>query len=111
MTQFLVDRARKRDSLKRGGDRQRMPFEFSVGELASIGSFELESLAEANQAFRQFQQEFPRPGEVAYYRWCSGLTIEETAAALEISEGQVSKDWRFAQVWLLNELGESGISD
>ena len=111
MTQFLIDRARKRDSLKRGGDRQRMPFEMSVGELASLESFELGSLAEANEAFARFQQEFTRQGEVAYYRWCSGLTIEETAAALEISESRVNKDWRFAQAWLLNEMGGSGNSD
>jgi RNA polymerase sigma factor (TIGR02999 family) len=104
MTQFLVDLARKRDSLKRGGDRQRMPFDISVGELVSLESFDLDSLSGANAAFGRFQQEFTRQGEVAYYRWCSGFNIEETAAALEISESRVSKDWRFAQAWLLREL-------
>ncbi len=104
MTQYLVDRARKRDSLKRGGDRERVDFEFSVGELVSLDSYDVDSIARVNRALATFQETFPRQGAVAYYRWCSGFTIEETAAALEISADRVSKDWRFAQAWLLNEL-------
>ena len=104
MTQYLVDRARKRDSQKHGGDRQRVDFDFSVGELVSIDSYDVDSIAQVNRALATFHEEFPRQGAVAYCRWCSGFTIDETASALEISPDRVSKDWRFARVWLLNEL-------
>jgi RNA polymerase sigma factor (sigma-70 family) len=47
----------------------------------------------------------PRKSEVVELRYFGGLSLEETAEALHVSIDTVKRDWRFAKLWLLRELG------
>jgi RNA polymerase sigma factor (TIGR02999 family) len=100
MSQFLIDHARSRGRLKRGGDHKRMPLKVSTGELAATAQFDALDLAAAGEAFKLLQSQYPRPASVAYLRWMQGNTIDQVAAALDIAPSTVSDDWKFAQAWL-----------
>jgi len=106
MSQFLIDHARSRRRLKRGGNRKRVPLEVSSGELATTTKFDAFDLAAAGEAFKALQSQYPRPASVAYLRWMQGSTIDQIAAALDISPSTVSDDWRFAQAWLRRMVNE-----
>ena len=107
MSQFLIDHARARNRLKRGGDRTRVSFEVSTGEFAATETYAVEDLARAGEAFKSLQAKYPRPASVAWLRWVQGCTIAAVAEALGIAESTVSDDWKFAQAWLRRALGAS----
>jgi DNA-directed RNA polymerase specialized sigma24 family protein len=52
-----------------------------------------------------------RKARVVEMRFFGGMSVEETAALLEVSPGTVMRDWRLAKVWLLRELSGSGLHD
>jgi RNA polymerase sigma factor (TIGR02999 family) len=105
MNQILIDHARHRGRLKRGGDRQQIPFEVSVGELVSTQGLDKDELVMISGAFKRLQEAFPQQAVVASMRWHRGLTIEQTADVLGETTQTVTKDWKFAQAWLRSELG------
>ena len=80
MSQFLVDHARHRGRLKRGGDRQRVPLDINAGELVSTRTHGGEELAMAMVAFQQLQTHFPQQATVAWLRWVQGWTIALASA-------------------------------
>ena len=96
---ILVDHARKQRSAKCGG-----PFPAPMDE-ALLGSkvrgVEMEALDEALTALSKVD---PRKGRVVELRFFGGLSVEETAEILEVSEETVTRDWRVAKTWLLREL-------
>ena len=55
-------------------------------------------------AFKELEKHDPRKGRIVNLRYFAGLTIEETAVALEISVGTVEREWRFIRTWLQSEL-------
>jgi RNA polymerase sigma factor (TIGR02999 family) len=100
MRQILVDRARQRDAVKRGGDRERttltsrhLPFEM-----------ELEKVLDLDHALDKLTQLNERQGQVVECRFFGGLTHEETAEVLDVSERTVRRDWTKAQMFLHREL-------
>lgn len=100
MRRILIDYARSRKALKRGGDAQPVPLE--EGMLAeSPASVDLLALDEALNHLKSFD---PRKSRVVELRFFGGLTIEETASALDVSPDTVMRDWRFARSWLRREL-------
>lgn len=100
MSQFLVDHARHRSRIKRGGDRQRVPLNVSAGELISTRTHDSDDMARAMDAFQQLQEHFPQQASVAWLRWVQGWTIDQIAVTLEIPSGTASNEWRLAQAWL-----------
>jgi RNA polymerase sigma factor (TIGR02999 family) len=106
MRRILVDRARQRESLKRGGDRQRVD-----GELAESATVEppAEQVIALDGALERLAAFGQRRVDVVMLRYFAGLSVEETAAALGVSEGTVKNEWRFARAWLRRELGESSV--
>ena len=104
MGQFLVDHARNRDRIKRGGGRKRTPFEFAEGELESFDEDMLNSGPIAFEALARLEVQSPRSAEVAWLRFVMGLNIAQTAIALEISERSVVSDWQYARAWLKSEM-------
>ena len=107
MGQFLVDHARTRSRLKRGGDRKRMPLEVNAGELARLDSFDEHAGASLVKALEELEQSAPRQAEVAWLRYIAGLSLEQTAEALDISPRTVTNDWQYAQAWLRRALSEA----
>ncbi len=110
MRQILVDDARKRKSLKRGGERSdpasalganasppaRSPavFESDPAEVLAI-----------HEGLDRLALHDPRKAEVVMLRYFAGLTVDETAEALGVSPRTVDNDWSFARTWLYRELG------
>jgi RNA polymerase sigma factor (TIGR02999 family) len=100
MRRVLVDAARERDALKRGGGALSLALdEALVGTPAP--SVDLVALDEALESLAALD---PRKARVVELRYFGGLTIEETAAEVGVSVDTVARDWRVARLWLLRQL-------
>jgi len=103
MREILVDQARRKASLKRGGHGQRV--ELSEG-LALIEP-PADDLLALDEAIGQLQIEKPHVAEIVLLRHFAGLSLEETAAVVDKSVSTVTRDWRYARAWLAGRLGEA----
>jgi RNA polymerase sigma factor (TIGR02999 family) len=106
MRRILVDRARSRASLKRGGGARRADRSTEVNfdampDLDSTRDLELVAL---DDALREFERLEPRRSRVVELRFFGGFSVEETAEALGISPQSVMRDWKLAKAWLMREL-------
>ena len=101
MRQVLVRAAEKRATKKRGGGQVAVPLDEERDGVA----FDPHRLIDLDAALSALEKENPRQARVVECRFFAGLSVEETAAALEISEPTVKRDWRFARAWLAEELG------
>jgi RNA polymerase sigma-70 factor (ECF subfamily) len=100
---ILVDHARKRRYAKRGGGQVEIPLdEVLLGTRAR--GVEVEALDEALTALAKTDA---RKARVVELRFFGGLSLEETAEVLEISEETVTRDWRVAKAWLFRELART----
>src|SRR4030095_5720155 len=99
MRQILIDKARARHSLKRGGVQQQISLTAADGELKH--SRDLLALNEALEALAQFD---PKKSQIVELRFFGGLTIEETAEVMGVSAPTVERSWRAARAWLQTEL-------
>lgn len=100
MRRILVDHARSRSYLKRGGAAQRVSFD-EAATLAEDRAAELVALDDALQELAKFD---PRKCLVVELRYFGGLSMEETAEAAGVSVPTVTRDWNTAKAWLLREL-------
>ena len=103
---ILVDYARKRGTAKRGGELH-IPLDEAVLGSRARG-VEVEALDEALTALSKIDQ---RKSRVVELRFFGGLSVEETAAVLEISEETVKRDWRAAKAWLFRELTQTNAKE
>ena len=101
MRRVLVDLARTRDRLKRGGGQLQVSLSEAAGVPASHG-IDFVALDEALVALEQLN---PRQSRVVELRFFGGLSLEETAHVLDVSVGTVRRDWSLAKAWLFRELG------
>ena len=108
MGQFLVDHARSRDRLKRGGGQRPVSREICDGELSGPDSVDSDEIACLLGALTALELEAPRKAEVVWLRYVVGLSIEQVATVLEVSRRTVIDDWGFAQAWLRRRLAEGG---
>jgi RNA polymerase sigma-70 factor (ECF subfamily) len=100
MRQILIERARARGALKRGGGGPRVTLDEALiagGER----SIDLVALDEALERLAQFDPEQARLVELRFF---GGLTVEETAEAMDISPATVKRHWAVARAWLAREL-------
>jgi RNA polymerase sigma factor (TIGR02999 family) len=100
MRQIIVDQARRRLAHKRGGRAQRLDIEdvdVPVEERA-------EELLALDAAVDKLERENPRLAEVVNLRFYAGLSVEDTARTIDISERTVKRDWRLARAYLYEEL-------
>lgn len=122
MRRILVDHARARLSSKRGGGVPVLSLDelTSPGEDADAPAVEIESIASAggegdsdediaaiDEALNRLAQIDQRQVDVVQMRYFAGLTIEETAQALGISDATVKREWVMARAWLKRELSRS----
>ena len=100
MRRILIDVARSRRSLKRGGTAAHVPLddEILVSHTPRI------DLLELDEALKSLAAVDPRKARVVELRFFGGLSVEETAEALKVSPETVHRDWRLAKDWLLHEL-------
>lgn len=99
MRQILVDAARARRVAKRGGGAIRVSLD--VDMLPGNSRPDVVALDDALEALEALD---PRKCRVVELRFFTGLTVEETAAVLDVSTDTVSRDWTFAKTWLSREL-------
>lgn len=101
MRQILVDTARRRRAQKRGGDEA--PVTLDEGRIGQAESLAIEVLA-LDEALEKLSQLDPRLTKLVELRFFGGLTVEETAAVLDLSERTVKRDWRKARAFLVQQL-------
>lgn len=103
MRTILVDWARSRRSLKRGGTMQ--PLQLNEALVSEPADTDLVAVDEALQALSAVD---PRKARLVELRFFGGLTVEETAEVLKVSVGTVMREWRLAKEWLRQELDAQG---
>jgi RNA polymerase sigma-70 factor, ECF subfamily len=107
MRRIVVDAARTRHSLKRGGRAEHVPFE---EELVVSAERDGEVLA-LDDALIDLAKTDPRKSRVVELRYFGGLSVEETAEVLRVSPQTVMRDWKMAKLWLLKALRNLEVSD
>jgi RNA polymerase sigma-70 factor, ECF subfamily len=100
MRRILIDFARSRNYQKRGGNFAHIQLEEAVTVSAVVGS----ELLAVDEALKQLAAVDTRKSEIVEMRFFGGLTVEEIAAALQVSSETVMRDWKLAKAWLLREL-------
>lgn len=103
MRNILVDYAVKKKAQKRGGDRQRV----TLGKQNLATEINLHDILSIHQALEQLAKIDERQVRVVECRFFGGMTLKETAKALDISTATVSRDWKMARAWLNRELAGS----
>ncbi len=104
--QILVDHARSRLSAKRGGGNLFLQLEESVAETPSREV----NLVALDDALMDLARLDPQQARVVELRFFGGLSIEETAEVLAISDSTVKREWAVAKSWLFRELGPGSLS-
>ena len=96
MRRILIDRARAKAALKRGGDLQRVEFE----EIQHPAAKRPERLLELDEALTKLEVQDPQKAQLVKLRFFAGLTNKQAAAALRISSATADRHWAFARAWL-----------
>lgn len=96
MRKILIDHARRRDRVKRGGDRKREPLD-AIDLAISSDPDEIIAL---DAAVTRLSENDPRAAQIVQLRFYAGLSVEDTAAAMGISDRTVKREWAFARAWL-----------
>jgi RNA polymerase sigma factor (TIGR02999 family) len=103
MRRLLVDHARARRADKRGGQQVRV----SLSDVNLATEQDPEELLALNDAILRLRDVDPSAAEVVTLRFFAGLSVADTARALDISERTVKRQWAFARAWLFAALGGS----
>lgn len=106
MRRILVEQARRKAREKHGGGHRRADVE--VNDLPVSIEKPLGDVLAVDEAVQKLEAEDERKGQIVNLRYFAGLTAEETAAALGLSDRTVRREWRFIKVWLRRELEVSG---
>ncbi len=106
MRRILVDHARSRQAAKRGGSAIRLPLEEAM---VVLPGHDLDFLA-LDEALNRLAQMDEQQSQIVELRFFSGLSVEETAKVLDVSERTVKRDWNVAKAWLRRELSRGGQS-
>jgi RNA polymerase sigma-70 factor, ECF subfamily len=100
MRRILIDQARARLAEKRGGDATKVSFD----EQLHFQPQDAGGLVALDQALTELAALDERKARVVELRFFAGLSVEETASALETSEATIKRDWAFAKAWLAERL-------
>jgi RNA polymerase sigma-70 factor, ECF subfamily len=108
MRRILIEHARTRNALKRGGGFKRLDWSRGLADVADLASDEHSDKIEAlDEAILRLEDHDERAARVVRLRFFAGLSIEQTARAMDISERTAKRDWEYARTWLLRELSGS----
>ena len=102
MRNILVDEARRKASLKRGGDRRRADVDADAFAIETP----CEDVLALNDVLEKLERDDPQKGQIVTLRFFGGLSVAETAEALGLSKTKVERDWRYIRAWLHKELDE-----
>jgi len=103
MRRILIEHARRVGAKKRGAGRKR--------EIACVADLAHEDAIcdaiEIDDAIEALRKDDPRAASVIHLRFYTGLSIDETAAALDVAPSTVDRDWRYARAWLLRYMHQN----
>jgi RNA polymerase sigma factor (TIGR02999 family) len=100
MRRILIEHARRRARVKRGGGRERVSLSMVDAALPD----DPEDLLALDEALRRLEEKDERAAEVVRLRFFAGLTIEQTADTMDLSPRTVKREWEFARTWLAQQL-------
>jgi RNA polymerase sigma factor (TIGR02999 family) len=102
MRHIMVDHARKYQALKRGGGALKV----TLDEAALVTETRSQELLDLDEALERLAVQDARKSQIVELRYFGGLTVEETAEFLKLSQRTVEREWTAAKAWLYRELSE-----
>jgi RNA polymerase sigma factor (TIGR02999 family) len=105
MRTILIDNARWHGRVKRGGGRARA----SLEETVLVSAERSEELLALDEALTRLEAQDPRLARIVECRCFGGLTVEETAEALDLSSATVKRGWSLARTWLYRALKSAAV--
>jgi RNA polymerase sigma factor (TIGR02999 family) len=102
MRRILIESARRRKSLKQGGDLHRVPLE----DLVSTDVTACDTLLDVDGALSRFAEVDPQTAELVKLRLYAGLSIEEAAETLGMSRSSAYENWTWAKAWFACQLAD-----
>jgi RNA polymerase sigma factor (TIGR02999 family) len=96
MRRILVDRARRKQSQKRGGTRRQV----DLDEAAQVGGDPSDDVVAVHEALERLAGHDPVKAELVKLRFFAGLSVQEAAEVLNISRATADRYWRYAKTWL-----------
>jgi RNA polymerase sigma factor (TIGR02999 family) len=108
MRRVLVDEARRRTRLKRGGQHDPMPLD--EDRVSLLEEAELDQVLALDRLLERLAAVDERAARIVEYRIFAGLTLDETARVLDVSVKTVQRTWSTARAWLRKELGAGQLS-
>ena len=109
MRRILVDHARSRQAAKRGGSNIRLPLDEAIATVTVTGP-DLDFVA-LDEALNKLADIDSQQSKVVELRFFSGLSVEETARVMSVSERTVKRDWHVAKAWLRRELSRGAVAN
>lgn len=100
MRRILVDNARRKQSQRRGGGRQRVALDYLEG----LGGRPAEDLVKLDEALSKLSAQDPDVAEIVKLRYFGGLTLEQAAKVKGISRRTAGRYWNYARLWLYREI-------
>jgi RNA polymerase sigma factor (TIGR02999 family) len=110
MRRLLVEHARQQHAAKRGGLARRVTLEEALAQ-ADDRAPDVTEIVAVDEALARFAAEFPRQARVVELRYFLGMTVNETAEALQVNPTTVTRQWNFARVWLRHQLAANHSGD
>jgi RNA polymerase sigma factor (TIGR02999 family) len=105
MRRILTDFARSRQYLKRGGDAIQVTWD----EALAVSQQPDADIVALDDALNQLALLDPRKAEVVELRFFGGLSVDETAEVLKVSQQTILRDWKFAKAWLMRALSKPSL--
>ena len=102
MRRVLIDYARQKKSLKRGGDRARIPLDHVDAAQNVLPQYD--DLIDLDEALEKLSTQDRTKADLVKLRYFAGLTVEQAAQALGFSETTAKEHWRFARAWLFRQI-------
>jgi RNA polymerase sigma factor (TIGR02999 family) len=102
MRRILIEHARSRDRIKRGGELHREP----LADIAISPSVDLSEIIAVHEVLEEFEREMPDKAELVKLRYFAGLDEAAAAETLGISRPTASRWWTFSRAWLFQKLSE-----
>jgi len=103
MRRILIDNARRKNRIKRGGDRDRV--DLRPEDL--IVAAPPDNLLALDEALRKLEALDSKKADVVKLRYFAGLSVEETALALEMSTATIKRYWAYSKAWLAREISRA----
>lgn len=104
MRRILIESARRKNSAKRGGDRERVEIDVDIAQTMSTRP---DDLIEVNEALERLLEEDPEAGELVKLRIFAGLSVTESGEMLGLSRRKAYETWEFAEAWFTVWLNSS----